>query len=590
MATHTDDRILMRLTRQEEIIEKKIPHLRYIKHVFFILKEPVQEVGGHWRNLYQKVKQFNTSTELSDSVHDVLQTWIENKVPSLKRSAHSLRQLSNKSLVEAIQEGWLSTDIHDHEGKPISLNGQRRYVILATMSHIIRKVETTMYVNILEKASSNDLSKLGLDESLKKLTVELLTTSLKTDPLFVRFLAYTQASSTQAKQTTTETLCINTENEPYSIRTFFPREAKLLARHFQKLAQKEGDWVKRPGGADFQKYLHVLGQYYAAIDHQESSRLRGEANALYKKCLQAGFPIILTGDNDEIMRSPNRDPEIKVSVRTREAKEEENKWEKMKQAFASFLEDIGAKDQKASVTDQLIIGSVVFGSYGINSIFSTVAQENPTILIFLDTQARAFDRGFPNEWLKKYIFKATKAFANLPDSQATGLMECMSRTNTVLHELSHWVFGEDSEEALRFGNGLINRTIQEVKAETLYRALIPQMLQKEALEGTEEQWAMGTCATSLQILKDNSGDWNDDYFLGAVFSLNDLLDKDIVTIVNNQLHIPDVQKYFAAMQAQAKEIVALHQNPEMNEIKAKEWIKQRCQPNDALKKVLKMIE
>ncbi|MDO8497483.1 MAG: hypothetical protein Q7S61_02975 [bacterium] len=589
MNGNTNNISLIGLSQHEEMTGRKVPHLRYIKHVFFILKEPVQEVGGHWQDLYQKVKSFNNSTELSDSVHDVLQAWIENKVSPLKKSVHSLRQLTNKSLVEAILEGWLSTDIHDRQGNPISLNGQRRGVLLATMSHIIRKVETTMYVNILKKASSNDLEKLGLDESLKKLTVDLLTTSLKTDPLFVRFLTYTQVSSTKTKQTTTETLYI-TENEPYSIRTFFPRETKLLARHFQKLAQEGGDWVKKPGGGDFQKYLNVVGQYYAAIDHQESSRLRGEANALYKQCLKAGFPIILTGDNDEIMRSPNRDPEIKVSVRTREAKEEENRWEKMKHAFASSLEDIEAQNQKASVTDQLIIGSVVFGSYGINSIFSTVAQENPTIQIFLDTQARAYDRGFPNEWLKKYISGTAKAFIKLSDSQATGLMECMSRTNTVLHELSHWVFGEDSKETLRFENGPTNRTMQEVKAETLYRALIPQMLQKEALEGTLEQWAMGTCATSLQILKDNSGDWNDDYFLGAVFSLNDLLDKDIVTIVNNQLHIQDVQKYFVTMQEQAKEIVALHQNSEMNETKAKEWIKQRCQPNDALKKILKMIE
>lgn len=147
---------------------------------------------------------------------------------------------------------------------------------------------------------------------------------------------------------------------------------------------------------------------------------------------------------------------------------------------------------------------------------------------------------------------------------------------TFMHRLFN-IYPDDSNEARRLGRRPLT-IIDEVKAEICHRVLIPSLIDKGGIEGKKEEWwAAGLTVGSLRIAKEQPE--GDPYYHAAIYCLNDILEKGVVTMKNNQITITNADLYFEIQKQAAKELLGLYQNPEMTERKAALWIKKRCMPN-----------
>lgn len=576
--------------RHMETTGKPVPELRYIRKALTLLKPEKNADGSklRWQDLHTEVQPWNSSHELTDNVRESVVNWVLAKIPELKANVHSFAEITDKSLTEAMVHAWYD-ELKDSTGEPIDISGQRREALLATMSHVVRKIETGMFLNILQGATPEQLGKLGLVDSTRDLTMKLMTTSLRADPLFIRYMAYAGETGSPSDLASAEGLLLPGNDRPHTVRELFPKETKSIGSQFVHIAEEAGDWVTEPGGETFKKYLEISSRYYAETDPQKATQLRTESYALYTQYLSEGFPVVLTGPTDESVKPPYIDPELKVSLRTQDAKVEEEKWKRMQDGFVKSLALLGLQDQSKFVADQLVIGSMVLGGYGANLYFDAVAQENPTIQIFLNNQARAYDREFPKDILEKYIQSASETFGGLENPDARNFAEFISRSVTIKHELGHWVFPEGSPEDIRFGDGAINRTMQEVKAETLYRALIPTMIESGYLQGTKEQWAQGLVGTSIQLLRGSAGNEHDDYFLGAALTMNDSFSSGAVAIEEGKVVVKDADAFFNSATNVAREVVGQYRGETSNERTAKTWVKSRCTPSKQTRQLLSLI-
>ncbi len=244
------------------------------------------------------------------------------------------------------------------------------------------------------------------------------------------------------------------------------------------------------------------------------------------------------------------------------------------EAFADLLK------KKKSVV------GVSIGAHGVNNVFNAVAQEGPELTLFLNEQMRQYDKDF---------YKFASRFTNVDQvfGTATPLSENMelqfiSRMNTILHEDSHVPFPVDGTEYKRFGNGKEATLINEIKANILYPALIPSILEKGGLEGTREQWALGMMASAMQSLNDEADD--SEYFINATYALNDVFQKGIVVQNGESFTINDFDAYYKTVKDAAQELVDLHKDPTMTPEKAKQWIDKRCKPNEKLQQAIAVLK
>lgn len=293
------------------------------------------------------------------------------------------------------------------------------------------------------------------------------------------------------------------------------------------------------------------------------------------------LPIILTPPAEGYFKEPYADPELVVSIVTKDAKEEERRFHIVQHAYASALHELNLGEYSDRMEEQSIRSVVVLGAYGVNTVFRAVAQENP-ILMYLDEQIRAYDKDFPG-FLDQYISNTDKVFEK---NKNPNEQERMSRTNTILHELSHSPLpmkdggGTHTEAGKRFGSEA-ETIVDEVKAEILYHALIPEILERGELEGTKEQWAVASLGSTLQGLRDSPP--GDPYYYNATYVLNDLMENGVVVFDGKQVMITDFNRYYSVLKDAAREVISLYTDPDMNEKKALSWIKKRCRANNSVK-------
>lgn len=564
----------------ERVLSRK-PELRYLDRAFNILRAPEKNpLGGetNWRELSEKIRPFNNGLELSDNIRDVVTEFVSQKIPTLQEKILSLKGLNDKHLLEALAHNWFEAIGED-------VSGKRREVLLATMAHVVKRIENHTYQKVLGEMSSADLEKLGLDSDTRNLLIQVLDASIKADPMYIRFMAYSQLTRTPPKEIGPVTFSLPNQEKLYTAATLFPHEAQFLARRFEKIAENHEKWSSRPGGDIFKQYLQVLSAFYAEHDPNNAPERQKEVERLYRDLLSSDFPILITPATEGYYKEPYFDPELKVSVATPDARKEEASWIQTKEAMSASLKNLDAAQFREKMSYQPIRSAHVFGGFGVNITFNAVAQEKPSILVFLNEQERAYDRDFP-DFVLGHIKNAQAVFGEPLSSEKRSLLEKISRTNTVLHELAHSIYPDDSLEAKRLGRKPLT-ILDEVKAEICYRPLVPSIIEKGGLEGTKEEWAVGMLAGSLGVVAEQPE--GDPYYYAAVYSLNSLFEQGVVELDGIKLVVKDFDRYYVTQKQTAEVLLSVYRDPAMSERKAAQWITRMCTPNEKVRRAISIV-
>ena len=562
-------------TEMERRIIEPQPKLRHILRTLDLLHSPEQEGGAkkHWTELYKEVPPYENALELSDNVRETVRTYIAEKIPKLKERVPSIADLKDKPMLEALVDNWFES-IREVEG-------QRREVLMAMMAHVVNRIESTAYRNILKSASENDLHKLGIDRASRDLTVALLKASEAADPLFIRFLAYTQLSGEPPEEAGPVKLFLDNDPNPHTFAELFPHETSYLERNLQRIAETSHAWEDKPGGGIFKQYVETLSRFYATKNTQTAEEHFDTLQKQYAELVTSDFPILVTPPTEGYYKEPYIDPEMRISIATKDSMEEEESFRRVQASMTESLGILGLERFEEDTRQQPLRSVTTLGSFGVNLVFKAVAQEKPAIVLYRNEQIHQYDREFP-EFLEEMVSNTDAVFAGLPLEERKELMERMSRLNTIMHEFGHASLPDDSSEAKRLGRKPLTK-IDEVKADIVYRPLIPSMIEKGVLEGTKDQWAVASLGSALQDLRSHPA--GDPYYHTAVYSLNDCLEREVVRFENDKLTITDTEAYYEVLKNAALELIQLYENPSTTETKATHWIRERCQPNEKLAQV-----
>lgn len=569
------------LEKPEKIIES-IPRLRYITKTLELLRPEMDELGNeiNWKELYREVRPWKNGLELADNIREVIYEYVALKVPALKERIPSIGDLRNNDIVNALAHNW-AEEISD-------ISGQRREVLMTVAAQVVKRIETLVYKRILAEADDKDLEiKLGLDPKLRNLLIGVINASQRADPLFVRFLAFTQLSPKPPEEATSTAMFLPGDNTPYTIVSLFPHETQSISKNLSLLAENSSEWEDLPGADTFKAYLKVLGAIYGEVDPLKAEQYLIESEKLYGELLASDFPIIISGGMREgsYYKEPYIDPELKVSISTLDARQEESNWRMAQKGMSESLVAVGLGNFAEEMKGRTIRSVVNIGGHGTNLVFNAVADEEPGIVIFLNEQMRAYDRNFSG--FMGVIKNRDEIFDNIHDPDTQALVERMSRSNTVHHELAHSIYKSSLPESKRLGLKPLT-TIDEVKAETLYRSLIPLMIERAVLPGNKEEWALGMLTTSLQMVRDQDG--SDPYYKAAVYTINDLFEQKAIRFESGQVTIVDFDKFYGVNDALREELVNLYRNEGMTEDIAAKWLKQRCQPTKQTKVLIDFLK
>ena len=571
------------------------PQLAYIEKTLEFLRPIENEMGEevNWKDLYKEVKPWNTALELTDNIREVVRDYVAKKVPDFREkvpTVDAIEDITDKKLVDSLVNNW-SDEI---EG----VDGQRKEVLLAVAAQVVKRIETVVYKKLLNETSSKDFEqKLGMAQELKEPLIDLLDVSQRADPLFVRFLAFSQLSLKPPKgEKSGVRIFLPHDPVPHTIAELFPHETFSISKSLRRIADNSAKWETLPGADTFKVYLETLSNAYGETDVQKAEAYLKLSEKLYEELLGSEFPIIVSSGMTEgsYYKEPYVDPELKISISTADARQEEVLWRMAQKGMADSLGVIGATEFADSMKGRIIRSAHNVGGHGVNLVFNSVADEEPGIMIFFNEQMRAFDRDFP-----EFISVVTNRDQEFPDRDTEGgklFMERMSRSNTVHHELAHSIYPSSTPEASRISpeKRAALTVIDEVKAETLYRTLIPKMIEGASIAGDKKQWAVGMLTSSMQMLKDNNENPDDmsdgAYYYASVYTLNDLFQEDAIKFEGNRVTIIDFDQFYEINRRIAVEVLGLYRDEQMTEEKAEKWIRQRCRPNKQVKALEKFLK
>lgn len=548
--------------------------LQYIHEVLELLRSKRGPLGQtmHRRGLYKKVGPYSGGLELAANIRSVINEYIFQKIPGLKELAPQIGGMPERSVIHKIVENWL-----EEIKKPIS--GEKQKILVAVISHIINHIENDIYIKVIEKTSDKELESLGLDKNLQELLVSLLQGGIKADPLFIKFLSYSQKSPPPPEGASNVAL-YGPDKQWHTIASLFPRETKSLARHLKNISDNNSKWIDIPDGKLFHEYIMTITKMYTETDILEAQKLHAKIEELYDATAKSDFPIILTPALEGFYKPPYLDPELRISIASPDAKSQERTFRPIQKAMAESLNVLGVPQFSKIIAQKNIRAVVALGSYGVCLSFNAVAQEQPAILLFLNEQIASYDKDFP-----KYL-RLIKGHEEEFQNTKLEDLERISRMDTIMHELSHYVYADGTPESMKMGYKPIV-TVDEIKAELIYRALIPEMLEKGALKGSLKQWAMATVSIPLQTL--NSFD-PDEYYKAAVYTLDELFEKKIATFDGQLVTIHKVDEMFKVFKSKAKAIIKLYEDTETTEEKAQKWLDDNTIARPALQEVIDFIK
>ena len=564
------------MEKSEKIIPAT-PHLRYIEKTLALLAPETDENGNeiNWKNLSEKVGVWDSGLELNNEIRRVVREYALSKFPAIKEKIPSIAELPDEELLDALSNGWF-------EGLGEEIGGKRREVLVSVLAHITRKIETRLYKQVIQKAGVEELGKLGLNENLRTLATDCLDASVKADPLFIRFLAYTQLAP-ETPEGAEPTNPIGPDEKPHTFSELFPHETQFIEAKLSAIGKNNELWKNEQGAKEFSEYVILLSEYIGEKDPAKTEELRKKALDAFNNVTNTEFPINIISpiggyENVEgYYKPPYLDPELRVVVRTADSKKQEEPFRLLQKSLADNLVHLNIPQFTEKMKKPTIRNYISMGSYGVNLTFAAAAQSDPAIIMFMDEEIRSYDKN-----LKKFlplIADSEKAFDGVSDEQ----IEEISRTDTELHEFSHSVYPGLTPEAERLGPEQ-QMIAGEIMGESIHRGLTKELLASGALPYTEDRFIGKSIGMALQSIEGNTPD--DEYFQADTFVLNGLFEKGIAEWNGEKIVVKDKDAFFEYYKNNAKEIIALYEDPEMNPAKAKKWIAEKCTPGAKLQSVI----
>ena len=567
-------------SNMQEKTEKIIPatpHLRYIEKTLALLAPETDENGveTNWKNLSEKVEAWNSGLELSDKIRDIVREYMLLKLPSVKEKIPSIAELPDDKMLNALVNGWF-----EELGEEIG--GKRKEVLMSVLAHITRKIETRIWKQIIAKAEPEDLKKLGLNENLRQPMIDSMDASVKADPLFIRYLAYTQLAP-EAPESAEPTNPVGPDEKPHTFAELFPHETQFIEAKLADLGKNNEMWKNEPGAQEFSEYMITLSEYLGEKDPNKTEKLRKIALDKFDAVTKTEFPINIVSpvggyENVEgYYKPPYIDPELRVVVRTEDSKKQEEQFQNLQKTLADNLSLLGVSQFSENMKKQTVRNYLSVGSYGVNLTFKAAAQSDPAIMMFLDEQIKSYDKN-----LKKFlplVADSEKTFEGVSAQQ----IEEMSRTDTELHEFSHSVYPGLTPEAERLGAEQ-QMIAGELMAESIHRGIVQELIKNGSLPYTEDQYISQSIGMALQSIDGNTPD--DEYFQADTFVLNGLFEKGIAEWNGEKIVVKDKEAFFEYYKNNAKEIIALYEDKEMTPAKAEKWIAEKCTPGEKFQSVI----
>lgn len=589
-----------------------------------------QEAERSHLELYKDVAPYTSAVELSDNVRQAVIEFVKQNYPAfrsaMRQSAraenstpgvHAISTMDDETLTKALANNFF-------DEIPETMKGTPRELLLTVTAHVVKRLETKTYQSVLTRAGDQELETLGLTPPLRDLVVSLLDVSLKSDPLFIRISAFGQATGEQPEGASAFGMVLPDREGTHTLVTAFPKETGFIAKRLGAIATNNEAWQTDPEGSYtpeeaqlFAEYLSVLSQFYLETDPGKAQALHQTISELFEKLARTDFPVFMLPATESYHVKPYLDPELSVYLASADSKPQEALYEETKNAMADSLGVIGQEQFSPALRQTMMRQFVTFGSHGFNLIFRQAAQELPIGLIFADEQARQMDRDFaPYLSMISNFEEASKPMAdmdaNFPkfaamlkeaepnafdamtnDEKRTRFIEYMCRMSTVFHELSHPVYLDGCAESQHIGDEPLE-AIDEAKADTIYRPLLPEIIARGGIEGSPELWACGSLAASLQVLRDNSP--GDPYFMSNTYAINDLFapqpdgSPPVVVTTEHGLMINDTDAYYHTAKASADRLLKeTYENPAMRPAEAEKWIEKYCEPNPELGQAIKKV-
>jgi len=549
--------------KEPKLIESK-PELKNIYSVLNLLE-------GHinWqKELPGKIEPWENSIELFENVQKEVLKLVEEKVLSFRDNVKSISEISDIDMIDAIVNNWF-------EGVP-ETQGQRREVLLAIAAHVIKHIETSAYQEILQNAEETDLEKLGLDLELKDVMIKVLDACMKSDVLFIRSLAFTGLTQAPEEASLSHFYVPNDKN-PHTINELFPKETQYLSRKFKEISAMPIDWGKFSGGEIFKEYLDVLSIAYQEKDVDKIDECYKNIATLYEKSSMSDFPIlIIPPEYGWSYFPPYHQQEFRVCLKDPECLKKEKDALFVQSSMAKKLEEKNYPELGKNIRNKIIRVVNSIGDYGVNLSAKALAQAGDSVVIVWLGEQRKF--------YQKMLETNNFRIQNMDEKQGGE----MALLTTVFHELGHC---HDNSDPVfeRFGEDA-KVIIDDVKAEQLYRWIVPQMVEEGVIKGDKEQLAIAMLKNSLEWILDSPE--GDPYYSAGVYNLNEMLEKKIVefNLETGLVSIKDLDAFNKLNEELAKKVLNIYSDKSMNKQKAKKWIKENCTPNEITEKVSRFLK
>ncbi|MFZ5559556.1 MAG: hypothetical protein ACOZAL_02055 [Patescibacteria group bacterium] len=551
---------------EEKLIPSK-PELRNIYKTLDLL-----EGYTDWKkDLPEKIKPWENSLELFNNVQKAVLEQVKDKVLSFKEKIPSIAEISEENITDALVNNWF-------EGVP-ETKGQRREVLLSVASHVIKHMETSAYQSIINNAEESQLKKLGLDSELRDVVVKTLDACMKSDVLFIRFLAFSNLSPKPPEKATSSHFYLPNDKNPHTLNELFPRENQYIGRKFKEISEMPINWKEISGGENFKEYLRALSDSYQEKKIEKIDECYKKVSELYGKSALSDFPILIVPSEYGwgYTRPPYYDPELRVCLRSPECKREEDNISVNQKTMANYIKEMGYRELSGNLLKKKVKIVNSIGDFGVNLSMKSIAQEgDPVIVIYLGEQIK-----FYNKMAKDKNFNVQTIIGEQYNRE-------MLFQATVFHEFGH--FHKNDDPAFKKMGAGPSRIIDEAKAEQVYRAIVPRMIEKKEIKGTRGQWTAAMLENSLEWLFDSPKD--DPYYYAATYTLNKLFEKGIVNFdfKTGAAIIKDVDAFYKINEELSKEVLGLYEDESMNEKKATKWIRESCKPNKIIKKISDFVK
>lgn len=362
------------------------PSLRYIEKTLTLLEseEGPDEEKINWKDLYEKVGPWDSGLELSENIRIIVREYVLSKFPRLKERIPSIENLPDREMLNALANGWF-----EELGKEVE--GTRRQVLLAVLAHLTKRIETRIYKKIIESASEEELTKLGLKDNMGRLLIDCLDAAVRSDPMFIRFLAYSHLSPKPPKDAI-ESAPVDQHGQPRTWADLFPHEAQFISAKIKKILEAQEAWLEEKGGKEFADYLQLLSDFFSEKNPEKSHEILKKVEIAYARSIEADFPIQIAPPTGVYYKEPYVDPELRVLLHTPEARDKEAGFRRLQQALVDELGSLDLEGFAEEISNRIPRSYISISAYGASLTFTAAAETDKTTTLFLDEQIRHYDK------------------------------------------------------------------------------------------------------------------------------------------------------------------------------------------------------